>query len=76
MAWKQILVKADPQPPLGLLIDFKRKGRNPYKVYRLLADLERQPFRMADNTTEDLTFDDFELINYDHHPVLKFPVAV
>ena len=59
MAWKQILVKADPQPPLGLLIDFKRKGRNPYKVYRLLADLERQPFRMADNTTEDLTFDDF-----------------
>ena len=24
----------------------------------------------------DLTFDDFELINYEHHPIIKFPVAV
>ena len=24
----------------------------------------------------DLEFDDFKLINYKHHPVIKFPVAV
>ena len=24
----------------------------------------------------DLEFEDFELINYKHHPIIKFPVAV
>ena len=24
----------------------------------------------------DLEFEDFELINYEHHPIIKFPVAV
>ena len=24
----------------------------------------------------DLEFEDFELLNYQHHPIIKFPVAV
>ena len=31
--------------------------------------IEKKPFW-------DLTFEDFQLINYQHHPVIKFPVAV
>ena len=53
MAWKNVLVKAND----SRLINFKRTSTNSYKVYRVLADLERQSFRMVDGTTQDLDFE-------------------
>ena len=41
--------------------------REPYKLPTL--EIEKKPFW-------DLQFEDFELQNYQHHPVIKFPVAV
>ena len=47
----------------------------------LKGQLTREPLslpelKIADKPFWDLTFEDFELINYKHHPVIKFPVAV
>ena len=41
--------------------------REPLKLPKL--KINKKPFW-------ELTFEDFELINYKHHPVIKFPVAV
>ena len=41
--------------------------RNPLKLPRL--KINKKPFW-------DLTFEDFQLIDYEHHPLIKFPVAV
>jgi len=41
--------------------------REPYKLPTL--EIEKKPFW-------DLTFKDFTLKNYTHHPIIKFPVAV
>ena len=41
--------------------------RNPLELPKL--KINKKPFW-------DLAFDDFQLINYRHHPVIKFPVAV
>ncbi|MAV64976.1 MAG: thymidylate synthase [Candidatus Marinimicrobia bacterium] len=45
----------------------KQVKRNPYELPTL--KIKNKPFW-------DLKFEDFELINYKHHPVIKFPVAV
>jgi len=47
----------------------------------LKGQLTREPLslpelKIADKPFWNLTFEDFELINYKHHPVIKFPVAV
>ena len=42
-------------------------NREPLELPRL--KINKKPFW-------ELTFDDFELINYQHHPIIKFPVAV
>ena len=44
----------------------KKLKRDPYLPYLIIKN---KPFW-------DLTFEDFELKNYTHHPVIKFPVAV
>ena len=41
--------------------------RKPYTLPQLV--IKNKPFW-------DLKFDDFTLLNYKHHPVIKFPVAV
>tara|TARA_B100000676_G_scaffold308446_1_gene369256 strand:+ start:1111 stop:1926 length:816 start_codon:yes stop_codon:yes gene_type:complete len=41
--------------------------REPYKLP--ILEIEKKPFW-------DLTFEDFTLKNYTHHPIIKFPVAV
>ena len=48
----------------GLREQLKRK---PMQLPRL--KINRKPFWT-------LAFEDFELVNYNHHPVIKFPVAV
>ena len=47
----------------------------------LKEQLKRDPMplpelKIADKQFWDLTFEDFKLNNYKHHPVIKFPVAV
>ena len=47
----------------------------------LKGQLTREPLslpelKIADKPFWDLTFEDFELNNYKHHPIIKFPVAV
>ena len=47
----------------------------------LKEQLEREPMdlpelRIADKPFWDIKFDDFELLNYNHHPPIKFEVAV
>ena len=47
----------------------------------LKEQLQRKPLELPELKINkkpfwDLTFDDFQLINYEHHPVIKFPVAV
>ena len=47
----------------------------------LKEQLTREPLplsslEIADKPFWDLTFEDFTLENYQHHPVIKFPVAV
>ena len=41
--------------------------RTPKKLPQLL--INKKPFW-------DLTFEDFSIINYEHHPIIKFPVAI
>jgi thymidylate synthase len=50
-------------------------------VEGLKMQLERQPLplprlRLADKPTLAMTFEDIALENYQHHPFIKFPVAV
>ena len=50
-------------------------------VKGLKEQLTRKPFQLAsleiaDKPFWDLEFEDFTLHNYQHHPVVKFPVAV
>lgn len=47
----------------------------------LKAQMERAPFALprvfiADKKLFDLVFEDFRLENYQHHPFIKFPIAV
>ena len=47
----------------------------------LKEQIQRTPYelptlKIKDKSFWDLEFEDFELINYQHHPVIKFPVAV
>ena len=47
----------------------------------LQKQIDREPLslpelRINDKPFWDLKFADFELINYKHHPIIKFPVAV
>ena len=42
-------------------------SRNPYDLPTL---------KIADKSIDELQFDDFELVNYQHHPRIKFEVAV
>ncbi len=47
----------------------------------LKEQLKRDPrplptLKIADKPVDELEFDDFELINYNPHPVIRFPVAV
>ncbi len=47
----------------------------------LKEQLKREPkslpeLKIATKPIDKLTFEDFELLNYDPHPVIKFPVAV
>ena len=47
----------------------------------LKEQLNREPLKLPELKIKekpfwDLTFEDFELVNYQHHPVIKFPVAV
>ena len=47
----------------------------------LKEQLTREPLELAklkitNKPFWDLTFEDFELVNYQHHPIIKFPVAV
>jgi thymidylate synthase len=47
----------------------------------LNKQLERDPhplpqLRLADKSVDDITFDDIELVGYQHHPFIKFPIAV
>ena len=47
----------------------------------LKEQLERKPLALAKLEIEnkpfwDLKFEDFKLLNYNHHPIIKFPVAV
>ncbi len=47
----------------------------------LKEQLKRKPLKLPELKINkkpfwELTFKDFELINYKHHPVIKFPVAV
>ena len=47
----------------------------------LKEQLNRKPLKLPELKIKekpfwDLTFEDFELVNYQHHPVIKFPVAV
>tara|TARA_B100000029_G_scaffold328596_1_gene320936 strand:- start:1514 stop:2332 length:819 start_codon:yes stop_codon:yes gene_type:complete len=37
---------------------------------------ERPQLQIEEKPFWDLKFEDFKLINYDHHPIIKFPVAV
>ena len=41
--------------------------RQPYKLPKLI--IQKKPFW-------ELTFNDFSLIDYKHHPIIKFPVAI
>lgn len=47
----------------------------------LKEQLKREPrplptLKIARKPVDELTYDDFELLNYDPHPVIRFPVAV
>ena len=47
----------------------------------LKEQINREPLKLPtleikDKPFWDLEFDDFTLLNYNHHPVIKFPVAV
>ena len=47
----------------------------------LKEQLKREPLelpklKITNKPFWDLTFEDFELVNYQHHPIIKFPVAV
>ena len=47
----------------------------------LREQLSREPMKLPELKIDkkpfwDLSFEDFQLINYEHHPVIKFPVAV
>lgn len=47
----------------------------------LREQLDREPrplpvLKIAQKPVDELTFEDFELLNYDPHPVIRFPVAV
>jgi len=47
----------------------------------LKEQLTREPMKLPELKINkkpfwDLSFEDFQLINYEHHPVIKFPVAV
>jgi thymidylate synthase len=47
----------------------------------LKEQLRREPLplpglKIADKTIDELLFEDFELINYNHHEKIKFEVAV
>ena len=47
----------------------------------LKEQLEREPMQLPilkinQKPFWDLKFEDFELLNYNHHPIIKFPVAV
>ncbi|MFA5821282.1 MAG: thymidylate synthase, partial [Candidatus Gracilibacteria bacterium] len=50
-------------------------------VEGLREQLTRKPLplpqlKVAKKSIWDLQFEDFELINYEHHPFIKFPIAV
>lgn len=50
-------------------------------VEGLKEQISRKPYdlptlKIADKSIDELQFDDFELINYQHHPRIKFEVAV
>ena len=38
--------------------------------------MARPTVKIADKPIFDVTFDDIELLNYEHHPFIKFKVAV
>ena len=38
--------------------------------------LELPQLQIKNKSFWELDFEDFELINYEHHPIIKFPVAV
>ncbi|MEM9490793.1 MAG: thymidylate synthase, partial [Myxococcota bacterium] len=50
-------------------------------VEGLRIQLQREPYplpriRVAAKPVDEITFDDIELIDYQHHPFIKFPIAV
>lgn len=50
-------------------------------VEGLKEQISRKPYdlptlKIADKSIDELQFDDFELVNYQHHPRIKFEVAV
>ena len=45
----------------------KEQMKEPLKLPSL--EISNKPFW-------DLSFEDFKLVNYEHHPIIKFPVAV
>jgi thymidylate synthase len=50
-------------------------------VEGLERQLGREPYapptlRIADKPLADVTFEDIELVGYEHHPFIKFPIAV
>ena len=73
---------------LTLMVEQLRRalyGRRSERTERLLGqlELEREPYplpRMVlDRRVEsilDFTYDDFELVGYEHHPGIKAPIAV
>ena len=47
----------------------------------LKEQLQRKPLELPELKINkkpfwELAFDDFQLLNYEHHPIIKFPVAV
>jgi len=50
-------------------------------IHGLKEQLERKPLtlpqlKIKNRPFWNLEFEDFELLNYEYHPVIKFPVAV
>ena len=51
------------------------------QVDKMRLQLEREPYplpqvKIAEKYIFDLGVEDVELVNYQHHPFIKFPVAV
>ena len=60
---------ADVSTPVAPVIVAEQLGREPYPYPQLR-------FARKPKSIFDYTFDDFELVNYQHHPAIKAPIAV